>query len=97
MPISPDTYLKCLSDAFTPVRSASDGRLLGCVPRVADDAIMCGPFPLQLAAQVCVAVPDDMFGRVVAELPGFAPIDDSQVDLALPAAGTTDDDLAEGV
>lgn len=97
MALSPDSYLRCLSDPFTPVRNA-DGRLLGCVPRVPDDAAMYGPFPVMLAAQACVAVNlDDMTGRQVAELPGFIPLDDTQTDLALAAPGTDDADIGEAV
>ena len=99
MPLSPENYLRCLSDAFTPVRAA-DGRLLGCVPRVADDAVMHGPFPIMLAAQACVAVDlDDVIGRNVAtNLPGFIPLDDTQTDLALAAPGTDDNaDIGESV
>lgn len=97
MPLSPEHYLKVLSDAFTPVRSA-DGRLLGCVPRVADDAVMHGPFPVMLAAQACVAVDlDDMMGRTLSTLPGFVPLDDTQTDLALPAPGTDNADIGEAV
>lgn len=99
MPLSPDTYLRALSDAFTPVRSLN-GRLLGCIPRVADDAVMAGPFPLTIAAQVCVRVDLGQPGTPpLSALPGFIPLDDTQADLALPAADTAGDDpdLAEGV
>jgi len=94
MPLSPDNYLRCLSDPFTPVRDQT-GRLLGCVPRVPDDAYMAGPFPLMLAAQACVLVAVDQPGTPpITALPGFIPLDDSQADLATPVG---EDDLAVGV
>src|SRR5687767_11705878 len=99
VPLSPDTYLRVLSDPFTPVR-ALDGRLLGCVPKVNDDAIMAGQFPLVIAAQVCVRVDLGQPGTPPLDsLPGFIPLDDTNTDLALPAPGTDGDDrdLAEGV
>jgi hypothetical protein len=93
--LSSDNYLRVLADAFTPVRDQF-GRLLGCVPRVADDAILAGPFPLAISAQVCVRVDLDQPGTPpLTALPNFVALDDSNTDLALPVGG--DDDLAEDV
>lgn len=92
--LSPENYLRVNSDAFTPVRDQR-GRLLGCVPRVPDDAIMAGPFPLMIAAQACVLVALDQPGTPpITALPGFVAVDDSDIDIALPVGP---EDVAEGV
>ena len=98
MPLDPSSYLRCLSDRFTPVRD-QQGRLLGCIPRVQDDCIGVGPHPCVIAAQACLLVNLDGPGPYTEALPGFIPLDDTNTDLAVPAPGTggDDPDLAQGV
>lgn len=91
MPLSPENFLRALHDAFTPVRDET-GRLLGCIPKVRDDDIFVGPFPLQWCAQVCLTA--DLHGPnagEVSSLPGFIPLDDSQVDLLIPIGDMEDE------
>lgn len=91
MALSPENFLRALNDTFTPVRDET-GRLLGCVPKVRDDEIMVGPFALKWCAQVCVEA--DLHGpnaSEVSSLPGFVPLDDSQIDLLIPVAAEEDD------
>lgn len=93
-------FLRCHDDRFTPVRD-TQGRLLGCVPRVADNndhlASPLGErFELRIAAQVCVCV--DLAAQTPTTLDGFIPLGTEEVDLALPAVPPGEDpDLAVGV
>lgn len=88
MPPLLSNYLSCLADEFTPVRDTL-GRLLGCVPRVPDNAQAVpgedgSRFELGITAQVCVMV--NLDEQQPAVLPGFIPFDNASVDLAVPAA-----------
>jgi hypothetical protein len=104
VPIPTHNFIRVLSDAFTPVRS-TDGQLLGCVPRVSDNAELLRDrrgtvFELRIAAQVCVCV--DLRQQTPESLDGFVCLDDTNTDLALPVEGTVgvggdDPDLADGV
>jgi hypothetical protein len=94
MSLDPTNYLRIISDAFTPVRDQS-GRLLGCIPRVSDDAVFAGPFPLMIAAQACAVVALDQPGTPpITTLPGFVAFDDRDADLATPVG---EDDPAQGM
>lgn len=99
---NPHDFLRVLADAFTPVRDTR-GRLLGCVPRVTDDATATlsdahgNVFELRIAAQVCVCVDLDA-GQSPRFIDGFVALDDTDTDLAVPAVPAgADPDLAEGV
>jgi hypothetical protein len=84
--IGPHEYLRCVGDSYTQVRDVQ-GRLLGCIPRIADNvegirASDGTPYPIRIAAVACLCVPDDVDPRT---LPQFTPLDLSRnADLALP-------------
>lgn len=78
MELNWEHVLNCLSDPLTPVRS-TDGRLLGAVPKIADDHPVPYVtdangvnFEIRIAAQACVVV--DLRSQVVTNLPGFVPL-----------------------
>lgn len=96
--------LRCLSDAFTPVRDL-DGALLGAIPKVTDDnaVTVSGTngqnFELRIALQVCVCV--DVRTQNPSVLPDFLPLDLKNADIGTPIPGTegadpgADPDLAQ--
>lgn len=97
MPLDPTSFLRCVSDKFTQVRS-SDGRLLGCVPLIGDGVEGLrgsdgSAFHAQIGAAVMLVC--DLRTQVPSALPGFTPLDDRDADLAVPVS--TEADLAEGV
>ena len=97
MPIAPQNLLRALRDDFTPVRDIA-GRLLGCIPKVPESAEMIqgtngAHYELRIAAQVCVCVDLDDRNQHPSALDGFIPLDDANLDLALPAR-VDDPDLA---
>jgi hypothetical protein len=101
MPVAPQNLLRALRDEFTPVRDTT-GRLLGCVPRVPDSAeALRGSngalYELRIAAQVCVCVSLDDPLQHPSALDGFIPLDDANLDLAVPVPRGDDPDLAQGV
>lgn len=90
----PHSFIRCLSDKFTPVRDQR-GQLLGAIPRQADSAetitdVHGNMFPLMFAAQVCVMV-DTSQGLSPAHIDGFVPLDDTDADLATPVAAEAED------
>jgi hypothetical protein len=98
MPLDPHSYLRILSDKFTPVRD-NQGALLGCIPRVPDGLDMLADsngtiFDISWAVQPCIRC--DLATQSPASLDGFIPLDDTDADLALPATIPSDDpDLGE--
>lgn len=96
--LNPHDYLRVTGDQFTPVRDQL-GKLLGCVPRVPDNAErLANPrgssFELRIAAQVCVCI--DTTTQTPTDIPNFIPLDSNLPSLA-HAVGGDDPDLAEGV
>lgn len=93
MPLDPTHFLRCVSDRVTQVRDTG-GNLLGCIPRVADHVTglttNAGPAEMRLAAQACLCL-DLTKGQDPRSLPGFIPLDPTQMDLLVPLRGTDDD------
>lgn len=101
MPVAPHNLLRALSDDFTPVRDTT-GRLLGCVPKVPDTAELVQSstgqaFELRIAAQVCVCCNLDDPTQHPSTLDGFIPLDDANLDLAIPVARGDDADLGQPI
>jgi hypothetical protein len=94
--------LRVLSDDFTPVRDIS-GRLLGVIPRIADNAeIVFGTngtaYELRVAAQVCVCVNSEDPTQHPSHIDGFIAVDNATL---MPQQSTLppgeDPDLAKPV
>jgi hypothetical protein len=101
MPIAPQNFLRALRDEFTPVRDMQS-RLLGCIPKVPDTAEAIrgsngALYELHMAGQVCVRVNLDDPLQHPSALDGFIPLDDANLDLAVPVPRGDDPDLAQGV